>query len=125
MSATAEIAEKLVAHCRAGTEAQALDALYSEDAVSVEAPEAPTASEPAYGLDAIRKKHSWWSENFEVHSSEIEGPFVHGPMFALTFEIDATDKSSGQRWKSKEVALYHVENGRIVREEFFMAPAGG
>jgi ketosteroid isomerase-like protein len=56
----------------------------------------------------------------EVHSAEVEGPFLHGDdRFAVIFDIDATDKASGQRMPMREVAVYHVADGRIVREEFF------
>lgn len=121
---TQEIAEKLCQHCKNHTEAQGLDELYAKDAVSVE-PMAPEGMDPvSNGLDAIKAKHDWWGSNFEVHDFELEGPFLNGDKFSVVFEIDATDKSSGQRWKSKEVALYEVENGKIARESFFMMPMG-
>ena len=98
--------------------------MYSETAVSVE-PMAPEGQSPVTeGLEGIRGKHEWWSNNFEVHGATLEGPFVNGDKFSVIFEIDATDKTSGQRWKAKEVALYEVENGKIARETFFMMPMG-
>lgn len=119
---TQEIAEKLCEHCRNHTEMQGLDELYADDAVSVE-PMAPEGMDPvSKGRDAIKAKHDWWGSNFEVHDFDMEGPFVNGDKFSVVFEIDATDKSSNQRWKSKEVALYEVENGKIARESFFMQP---
>ena len=121
---TEEIARKLCDHCRNHTEAQGLQELYAENAVSVE-PMAPEGqSTVTEGRAGIQGKHDWWNQNFEVHSSELEGPFVNGDRFSVIFEIDATDKSSGQRWKAKEVALYEVEDGKIARESFFMAPMG-
>ena len=121
---TSEIEEKLCAHCRNHTEEEALRELYSETAVSVE-PMAPEGQSPVTeGLEAIRGKHEWWSNNFEVHGATLEGPFLNGDKFSVIFEIDATDKTSGQRWKAKEVALYEVENGKIARETFFMMPMG-
>ena len=119
---TQEIAEKLCEHCRNHTEAQGLQELYAENAVSVE-PMAPEGMSPVTeGREGIQGKHDWWNANFDVHSSEFEGPFVNGDKFSVVFEIDATDKASGQRWKAKEVALYEVEDGKIARETFFMAP---
>jgi len=121
---TQDIAQKLCEHCRNHTEAEALDELYAENAVSVE-PMAPEGQSPIReGRDAIKAKHDWWAANFEVHDFELEGPFVNGDKFSVIFGIDATDKSSGQRWKAKEVALYEVEGGKIARESFFMAPMG-
>ena len=119
---TQEIAQKLVQHCRNHTEAQGLDELYDENCTSVE-PMAPEGQNPvSEGVAAIRAKHDWWNQNFDVHASELEGPFINGDKFSVIFEIDATDKASGQRWQMKEVALYEVEGGKIARESFFMAP---
>ncbi|QMU57786.1 MAG: nuclear transport factor 2 family protein [Boseongicola sp.] len=121
---TQDIADKLYQHCRNHTEMQGLDELYAEDAVSVE-PMAPEGQSPVTeGREGIKGKHEWWASAFEVHDVVMEGPFVNGDMFSLTFEIDATDKSNGQRWKSKEIALYEVSNGKIVRETFMMPPMG-
>ena len=112
----------LVEHCNAGTESEALDTLYSPDCVSVEAlamPDSPMGRE-AEGLDAIRAKHEWWYANNEVHSSSAEGPFFFGDdTFHMIFEMDVTDKTSGQRMQMKEVGRYTIDGeGRIVREEF-------
>ena len=121
---TQEIAQKLCAHCHNHTEMQALEELYADNAVSVEAMAPEGQSPVSEGRDAIKAKHDWWGSNFEVHDFSLEGPFVNGDKFSVVFHIDATDKSSGNRWNSKEVALYEVENGKIARESFFMAPMG-
>ena len=119
-----EIAQNLVEHCKNHTEAEALNTLYADNAVSIE-PMAPEGVSPvSEGRDAIQGKHDWWGANFEVHSSELEGPFVNGNNFSVIFEIDATDKNSGERWKAKEIALYETDGKKIVRETFFMAPMG-
>ena len=39
--------------------------------------------------------------------------------FAVIFEAAGRDKSSGDTFEMKEVAVYHVADGKIVREEFF------
>ena len=62
--------------------------------------------------------------NFEVHEANLEGPFINGDKFSVIFELDVTQKATGERWKAKEVALYEVADGKIVRESFFMAPMG-
>ena len=121
---TQEIAEKLLQHCRNHTEAQGLEELYAENAVSVEPMAMEGQSPISEGRAAIRAKHDWWNANMTVHGADMEGPFLNGNKFAVVFDIDAEDRNSGQRWKAKEVALYEVEEGRIVRESFFMAPMG-
>lgn len=124
MSQLAEIANALVTACRENRAEAELDTLYDPDAHSVEAfPMPGTESAVSAGLDAIRGKHQWWVANFDVHGGEVDGPYLHGDtMFSVIFEIDATNKQSGERTQMKEVALYHVQNGKITREEFFFQP---
>ncbi|MCA8883627.1 MAG: nuclear transport factor 2 family protein [Rhodobacteraceae bacterium] len=113
------IADALVAGCREGRTIENLAILYAPDAVSVEAVDSGGGRE-APGIDAIRGKHIWWEENFEVHSASVSDPMLHGPdRFAVIFELDATMKATGTREAMKEVALYTVKGGKIVREEFF------
>ncbi|MDJ0822153.1 MAG: nuclear transport factor 2 family protein [Paracoccaceae bacterium] len=115
-----EIADALVEGCRTGQEDANLDKLYAPDAVSVESQDAPGMGREVKGVEAIRGKHAWWNANFEVHSTSADGPFLHGDdRFGVIFEIDATDKSRGERFKMKELGIYHVADGKIVREEFF------
>ena len=73
------------------------------------------------GLEAIRGKNSWWYDNHEVHSSTAAGPFCGyaEDRFAVLFEMDVTNKPSGERTQLTEVGLYTVSNGKIVQEEFW------
>ena len=94
LEATKATAEKLLAHCRAHTEAEGLDELYAPDAVSVEAVAmAGTDSPESRGVEAIKGKHDWWDSAMEVHSEQkIEGPYLHGDdRFAVIFGFDATE----------------------------------
>lgn len=119
---TQEIAKKLCAHIDAHTEAQALDKLYAPEAVSVEPMAMPGMDPVSAGVAAIKAKHDWWNGTMEVHDFKMEGPFVNGDQFSMVFSLDCTDTSNGQRWSGKEVGLYDVANGKIVRETFFMMP---
>lgn len=121
---TQDIAEKLLEHCRNHTELQGLDELYAPHAVSVE-PMAPEGMDlVSRGVDAIKAKHDWWNSAFEVHDVTMEGPYINGDRFSVIFEMDTTQKATGDRWKGKEIALYEVENGKIARETFMMMPMG-
>lgn len=121
---TQEIAQQLCQHCQNHTEAQGLSELYAPDAVSVE-PMAPEGMDPVtQGVEAIQAKHDWWNSAFEVHDAKVDGPYVNGDRFSVIFEMDCTEKSSGNRWQAKEVGLYEVENGKIARETFMMMPMG-
>jgi hypothetical protein len=125
MPDTREIAEALVGHCRAHTEAEGLATLYAKDAESIEANAMPDGSRVSRGIEAIEGKHEWWAQNFDVHSSEVDGPYIHDNRFAVMFTMDVTEKASGSRWKMSEIGLYTVEDGKIAREEFFQAPMPG
>lgn len=116
---TQDIANKLVDLCRQGKNEEALSTLYAEDAVSVEAVAMPGAPQEAKGLAAIRAKGEWWFTNHEIHSASVTGPWPHGNRFIVGFQFDVTNKPSGRRMKMDEVGLYTIENGKIVREEFF------
>ncbi len=115
-----EIADELVAGCRKGRAKENLDKLYAEDAVSVEAADAMDMGRETRGRDAIRGKHEWWDGAHEVSGGSISDPFPHGDdRFAVIFEVQGKVKESGESFDMKEVAVYHVADGKIVREEFF------
>jgi ketosteroid isomerase-like protein len=114
-----EIAEELVAGCREDRTRANLDRLYAPDAVSVE-PSDMGGGRETVGRDAIHGKHDWWEASFDVPSLQVEGPFLHGDdRFAVIFEMETVNKASGEQRKDREVGIYHVKDGKIVREEFF------
>ncbi|MEO1066631.1 MAG: nuclear transport factor 2 family protein [Pseudomonadota bacterium] len=115
------VATRLVEYCNAGNEAEGLSTLYAPDAVSCEAfPMPGQNTSECVGVEAIRGKHAWWDSAMEVHSSSITGPFYHGAdRFALIYEIDVTERAKQERSQMKEVGIYTVADGKIVREEFF------
>ena len=116
---TQQVADKLVNLCSQGKFREATEALYSNDIVSVEAGAPPGGSRESKGLDAVRAKGDWWSENHEVHSAEVKGPLVAGDHFAVTYKLDVTFKPEKKRFTMEEVAVYKVAGGKIVYEEFF------
>ncbi len=111
----------LVECCNEGREAELMANHYAQDAVSVEAMAMPGGSAEAAGLDAIKAKGEWWYGAHEVHAFKAEGPFVHGNTFNVIFDMDVTQKESGQRMQMREIGTYHVKDGKIVREEFAYA----
>jgi len=116
---TQEIANKLISLCSAGKFEEAVEALYSDDIVSVEAGAPPGQSRESKGIAAVKAKGEWWVNNHEVHSSVVEGPLVAGNHFAVTFKIDVTFKPEKRRFTLDEIGVYKVANGKIVYEEFF------
>ena len=118
---TQEIADVLVKHCSAGKFDEAIKELYSPDIVSMEAGAPPGQSRESKGIAAVMAKAEWWATNHEVHSAVVEGPLVAGIHFAVTFKLDVTFKPQSKRFTMEEVAVYKVDGGKIVYEEFFYA----
>jgi len=118
-----EVGEKLVQHCRNGTEKQGLDELYHDNAVSAESiPNPQTGDREVLGIAAIKAKHEWWDGQVEMTDSKIEGPMPHGDnKFAVIFEAKGKSRENGDTFDMREVGVYHVENGKITREEFYYA----
>jgi ketosteroid isomerase-like protein len=116
---TAEIAKRYFDLVKDHKHDECLTELFSKDAVSVEAMTPPGGDATAKGIEAIRGKGKWWVDNHTVHKAEHFGPYPNGDRFAVRFVYDITNKPSGKRMTMDEVGLFTVENGKIVREEFF------
>ena len=115
-----EIGKQLVQFCREGKNLDSINTLYAEDVVSIEAMAPPGGEQIARGLEAVRGKNQWWTENHEIHSVEISDPYPHGDdKFAVRFQYDITNKPSGQRMNMDEVGVFTTEGGKVVKEEFF------
>jgi len=121
---TNDIAKKYVELCKNNQNHIALETLFSPDVVSVEAAAPPGGAAEARGIKAVAEKGKQWMDNHEIHSAQVEGPWPHGNRFIVRFDYDVTNKPSGRRFKMAEAALLTVENGKIVREEFFYSTEG-
>ncbi len=113
---TQEIANRLVELNKKNDYATAYAELYSPSVVSVEH---WGETMEFVGFDAIKKKGEEWMANVvEMHETRTSDPLVADKSFAVTFYMDATFKETG-RAPMTELAVYFVEDGKIVREEFF------
>jgi hypothetical protein len=121
---TGSVAQELVSLCRAGRNLDAIAKLYSTKIVSIE----PVGDEkmPAEmsGIGAIRQKNESWFANNDVHAAEVNGPFVGEHQFAVQYDFETTFKPTGRRVRMSEMALYTVQDGKIVREQFFYNAPG-
>ena len=120
MSEALEVGKKLVEACKRGDFIGPYHTLYSERIVSVEGADMPGMSATLEGKQAVLGKAEWWEKNHTVNSAEVTGPFVglRPDQFVVKYDLDVTAKDSGQRNKMSEVAIYTVEDGKVVREEF-------
>jgi len=114
-----EVGKKLVELCNQNKNMEAMETLYAPDIVSVEAIELPWGPREARGYQAVVDKSKGWYESHTIHSQVAEGPWPHGDRFIVRFKYDVTNKPSGQRMQLDEMGLFTVENGKVVREEFF------
>lgn len=113
-----EIADELIALCRAGKNEEAVSRFYSEEIVSTEAMGPNPVSK---GLEAIAHKGEWFKNSMEVHSATVNGPFINGDQFVVEFNYDVTEKETGKRQNMHEVGVYTVRDGKIVAETFYYA----
>jgi ketosteroid isomerase-like protein len=115
---TEEVAKKVVELCRKQAWKEAVDTLYANNIVSVEARTMDGSSPETRGIEGVHKKVDWWTNNMEVHSFKVSGPFVAHDRFVVQYDVDVTDKESKKRFQISEVGVYSVKDGKIVREEF-------
>lgn len=117
---TNEIAARLTELCRQGQFETAQKELFAKDAVSIEQEATPAFEKETKGLDAILEKaHKWESMVKEVHSLDVSEPLAAPNSFACTMRMDITMKEMG-RMNMTELCVYHVKDGKIVSEQFFM-----
>lgn len=114
-----EIADNFVSWRNNDDAARLRTELYSPDIESIEDWNT-TEIARVKGMDGLRKKGESLSRDFEVHSIKASAPLVADHWFSVKFVIDTTDKKSGQRSKISEIGVYKVENGKIVKEHYFM-----
>ena len=114
-----EIARKFV-NWRNNNDAPRLRAeLYSPDIESTEEGNTTEIGQ-VRGMEGLRKKGQGLSKYFEVHNIKASVPQVADPWFSVQFEIDTTEKQSGERSTLSEIGVYKVQDGKIVKEHYFM-----
>lgn len=114
---TPEIAQRLVELCRAGRFADAYAELFAPDFESIE---------PSHGImplvtgvEGIQQRAALFHETIrEVHSGYFNEPQIAGRFFSLTMGFEAT-QTDGTRRNFDEVGVYEVQDGKIVKEQFF------
>lgn len=92
--------------------------LFAKDFTSVEGHGANVAF---HGRAAVTAKCDQWLSANTIHGCSCEGPYAGSTCFAVKIRIDKTENATGRRGVFEEVALYTVQDGKIVREEFCYA----
>lgn len=120
---TEEVGAKVADLVRRQEYEKAIDTIYADDIVSIEAHGHEGMPAEMRGIENVRGKTQWWVTNMQVHSIGVSEVFAAHDKFVLRYDVDVTDKTSQKRMKMSEVAIYTVANDKIVREEFL--PAAG
>ena len=115
---TKEVAQKVVEFVCKQAWYEALDTLYDDNVVSVEAYAGAGGSPETRGKENVRGKVDWWVDAMQIHSFTVDGPFVAHDRFVVQYDAEVTEKKTKERRKISEVGVYTVKNGKIVREEF-------
>jgi hypothetical protein len=116
---TNQVANRLVELVQQAKNFDAMKELYADDIVSVEAIARPDGSFETTGKEAVIQKSADWAAAHEIHSGNIEGPFLLLDKFSVIFDFDVTPKATGKRVSLREIAIYTVSGSKIIREEFF------
>ncbi|MEO6993650.1 MAG: nuclear transport factor 2 family protein [Lacunisphaera sp.] len=117
---TTEIATRLVALCREAKWEAAQKELFAEDATSIEPQASEGFSKETKGLGAIIEKGNKFGAMIEqLHSLTVSEPLVVNNAIACTMNLDVTMRGKG-RMQMSEICLYHVKDGKIFSEQFFV-----
>src|SRR5262245_24091643 len=109
---TAEVAAEFVSLCRANKYVEAIEKLYDDQILSIEAADYQGMGRELHGKRAVLTKNQAWFTDNQVHSASVAGPFVSPERFAVVFDFDWTMKATGNRTKLSEVAVYTVAHGK-------------
>lgn len=114
---TNDVAQKWTQMCREGKNLDCIEELYAENITSREMPGMP--GEIVSGKQNVWNKNKEWLDNVaEWHGGEISEPTVTDKHFTTKMTFDVTFKDRG-RQQMEEVAVFEVDNGKIVNEQFF------
>ncbi len=115
---TKEVANQYVQLSREGKSYEIIDQLYADNIVSKEMPNWP-GQVVTEGIKSVMEKNEQWYETVEeMHGGTISDPIVAGNHFSVSIGFDVTFKDRG-RQQMEEVAVFEVQNGKIVNEQFF------
>lgn len=116
----AKMAQDVVDHANSGADCDGplWDKHWHNDFVSIEADGMTHEGRPA-----VEEKHKEWHGMVTMHSCKAHGPYATKNGFCVRFEMDCEAKDgSWPRMEMDEIGVYTVENGKVVKEEFFGRP---
>jgi len=110
------IANRLILLCKERKFVAAYQELFSKDAISID----PVAgSEPVAGLKKLIDRENAFLANIELHEIVLSDALCSGDFFSVIISMHFTPKNGSSR-KVTELAVYKVENSKIVSQQFFI-----
>ena len=115
----AKIACGLVALCEEGKFVEAIETYFADSVESIEPVTIPGVPRVCSGKKEVIAKNAFWLAHHRIHNVLIDGPFIGETQFALRYHFDYSVLKTGRRQTFVEMALYTVQGGKIVLEEFY------
>jgi len=117
---TQEVADKFDQLAQSNQWDKIQDELYSEDAESIEPPNAAMSGlKNVKGREALKQKAKEFNEMVEeMYGGFCSKPVVGGNFFSVAMGMDAKFKGM-ERMNMDEVCVYEVKDGKIIKEQFF------
>src|SRR5947209_7873998 len=116
MNTIAEITNRLASLLNELKFVEAYSELFSEHAESID----PIyKNEPLKGLAGLIEREKAFLASTEIHDFKMSEPIFAGNYFSVVISMDFT-RSGQERQKMEELAIYKVENGKIVSQRFFI-----
>ena len=117
---TQEVADKFYEMGQANQWDKIQDELYSDDAESIEPPNAEMSGlKNVQGKAALKEKSKQFNEMVEeMYGGFCSKPVVGGNYFSVAMGMDAKFKGM-ERMNMDEICVYEVKDGKIVKEQFF------
>ncbi|MDD9953842.1 MAG: nuclear transport factor 2 family protein [Candidatus Woesearchaeota archaeon] len=112
---------QLVELCKQGKNREAVETLYADDIVSIEAHDDGKMPTKYEGKEAVMGKHDWWENTFEVLEASCDGPFYNEAKdeFMVYFKMKTKNKETGETCDDAEVGHYFEKEGKVVKEMFY------
>lgn len=116
---TKEVANQLVALMREGKFEEIYQNLYASHAKSIEPENEFGMPNLVEGIQNFAAKGAAFNAQFSTfHSFFVGEPVIAGDYAALAMGYDAEHVSAG-RMQFDEIAVYHIQEGKVVSEQFF------
>ncbi|HEX5151658.1 MAG TPA: nuclear transport factor 2 family protein [Parafilimonas sp.] len=117
---TQEVADKFYELGEANQWDKIQDELFSDDAESIEPPNAASSGlKTVKGRAALKQKSIDFNNSIEeIYGGYSSKPVVGGNFFSVAMGMDAKFKGM-DRIQFDEICVYEVKDGKIVKEQFF------